>query len=335
MDYGEVFTRAWKIIWKYKVLWIFGILGGCSGSGRGGGGGSGGAGSSLQYRTGSSDLPTQWRFFFFQIQHFFENVPTWVWILLAVVVVILVLLFIVLGTIGRIGLVRGASLGDEDAPKITFNDLFRDGLHYFWRVFLLDLLVGIASIIILAIILAPGIIFSVITLGIGLLCLFPLICLLIPLFWAIGVVVEQSAIAIVLEDLGILAGLARGWEIFKRNLGTMIVMALVLYVGGAIIGFILAIPALIALVPLFISFVAISSGPILGLPLLSAALFLVYLPFLLVLNGIVQAYIKTSWTLTFRRLTGRRPGAPVPAPPEAPSPVQEFPSGPPMEPLQP
>ena len=38
MNYGEVLSRAWQIIWKYKVLWIFGILAGL-GSGGGGSGG--------------------------------------------------------------------------------------------------------------------------------------------------------------------------------------------------------------------------------------------------------------------------------------------------------
>ncbi len=32
MDYGEVLSKAWKIAWKFKVLWIFGILAGCGAS---------------------------------------------------------------------------------------------------------------------------------------------------------------------------------------------------------------------------------------------------------------------------------------------------------------
>ena len=28
-NFGEVLTRAWQIIWKHKVLWIFGFLAGC------------------------------------------------------------------------------------------------------------------------------------------------------------------------------------------------------------------------------------------------------------------------------------------------------------------
>ena len=44
-NFGEILTRAWQITWKYKVLWIFGILAGCTnGGGGGGGGGVGGDG---------------------------------------------------------------------------------------------------------------------------------------------------------------------------------------------------------------------------------------------------------------------------------------------------
>jgi hypothetical protein len=38
MDFGEVFSKAWKIIWKYKILWLFGIFASCSGGGAGLGG---------------------------------------------------------------------------------------------------------------------------------------------------------------------------------------------------------------------------------------------------------------------------------------------------------
>ncbi len=33
-NFGEVLSRAWQIIWKHKVLWIFGILASCSQGGR-------------------------------------------------------------------------------------------------------------------------------------------------------------------------------------------------------------------------------------------------------------------------------------------------------------
>ena len=30
MDFSEVLGKAWRIIWKHKVLWIFGIFAGCA-----------------------------------------------------------------------------------------------------------------------------------------------------------------------------------------------------------------------------------------------------------------------------------------------------------------
>ena len=51
MDFGEVLTKAWKIIWKFKVLWIFGILSSC-GQGSGNSGNPGG----VQYSMDKGDL---------------------------------------------------------------------------------------------------------------------------------------------------------------------------------------------------------------------------------------------------------------------------------------
>jgi hypothetical protein len=40
LSLGPTLSRAWEIIWRHKILWIFGILAGCA---TGGGGGSGGS----------------------------------------------------------------------------------------------------------------------------------------------------------------------------------------------------------------------------------------------------------------------------------------------------
>jgi hypothetical protein len=94
MDFGEVLSKAWKIVWKHKVLWIFGILAGC------GSGFSSNGSNSFRNTYQGNDFP--------QVQRFIENIPVWVWILAAVAVVVLVIAAIFLGTIGRIGLIKGA-----------------------------------------------------------------------------------------------------------------------------------------------------------------------------------------------------------------------------------
>ena len=56
---------------------------------------------------------------------------------------ILILLSLFFGSIGRIGLVRGTQQAEQGAVRLSFGELFSGSLPYFWRVFGLNLLVGI------------------------------------------------------------------------------------------------------------------------------------------------------------------------------------------------
>ncbi|MDD5371040.1 MAG: hypothetical protein PHQ40_18320 [Anaerolineaceae bacterium] len=304
MDFGEVLQKAWRIIWKHKVLWLFGILAGCGSAGN-----SGGSSSGYRFNSGGGggsrgNLPEGWQTFFQQLQRTLENIPAWVWILLAALLFALFIALIFINTIGRIGLVRGASLADEGAMTLGFGELFNGSLSYFWRVFLLNLLIGLAFLVIILVLTIPLILLTIGTLGIALLCLIPLACLLIPVMWVVGVIIEQANIALIVENLGILAAVQRGWDVVRRNLGAIIVMALILFIGGAIAGLVIAIPLVFLLVPPLVGMAAGNQGLGAGL-VISLVLFVIYLPIALVLGGILRAYITTSWTLTFRRLTGR------------------------------
>lgn len=305
-NFGEVLSRAWQIVWKHKVLWIFGIFAGCSRSGGGGSSGVGG-GDGGGFGPGGNQP-------FSEIERVFEQIGQWIsdnpWII--AVFVILILLFIVfsifLGTIGRIGLIKGTYKAEQGEERLIFGELFSESMPYFWRVFGLSLLIGLLFLLIFL----PLIFFGVITAGIGFICILPLLCLLIPISWAVMVVIEQANAAIVLEDLGIGDGLRRGWEVVRANIGTMILMALILFIGSAVVGIVLAIPLIVALVPLVIGSVAGAERTPL---LIGGVCCAVYLPILLILNGILTAYIQSAWTLTYMRLT--KPQDNVPIVPEA------------------
>ncbi len=302
MNYGEVLQRAWQIIWKHKILWIFGILAGC-GNATGNTGGS----SNTGYRFQGGELPSQFQNFFFQVQRFFENIPVWVWILLGLMLLVLFVIAIILNTVGRTGLVLGALQADEGTAHLSFGTLFSTSFSYFWRVFFLNLIVGFGILILVLILIVPVILLGVATLGVGLLCLIPIICLLIPISWFINLVLEQSVIAIVTENRGIFSGLERGWQVVTTNIGPMIIMALILFVAGAVIGFIIAIPMALIVIPPLVGLVARTQTAAIGGLVVAAILFVLYLPVLLVATGILRGYITTAWTLTFRRLTGHLP----------------------------
>lgn len=303
-DFGEVLTRAWQIIWKHKVLWIFGIFAGCSRSGGGasaGGGSGGGNGGGF----GPGGQP------FSQAERVFQQIGQWIsdnpWIIL-VFVVLALLVFVIaifLGTIGRIGLIIGTSRIEQGAERLIFGELFSASLPYFWRVFGLAFLIGLLFLLIFI----PVAFFGLITGGFGFICILPLLCVLVPLALALTVVIEQANVAIVLENLGITDGLRRGWEVVRANIGTIIVMALILFIGSAVVGVVLAIPLILTVVPLAIGMAL--GGAARNSLLIAGACCAIYLPVLLVLNGILTAYVQSAWALTYMRLTKPQDNPPV------------------------
>jgi hypothetical protein len=315
MNYSEILSRAWQIIWKHKVLWIFGILAGCAS-------GSGGGGNTNFSR--ERQAPSQMQPYLNRAQTFFESIPPQTWIMIAIgiglLVLVLVVLGIFLGTIGKIGLIHGAQQADQDmASRLAFGELFKGSLPYFWRVFLLNLLVGLVVFFVAMIVAVGAILGTVITFGLGILCLIPLICLFIPVAIVINLIIEQATIAIVAENLGVMDGLRRGWEVVKTNVGPMIVMWLILGLAISGIGaIILGLPMLLVFAPLMIGLFAnarqaLQTGLVISLVCCAA-----YMPVLILLSGILRSYVWSAWTLTFLRLTKPAQFSPEPLPESLP-----------------
>lgn len=301
MNYGEVLANAGKIIWKYKVLWIFGIL---AAIGSAGGGGGGGGGNSSRTGAGQYLNPD-----------FGGQVGTWMqqywWIPIMLVLLALALVFFlaILGTYGRIGLARGAWQADDGVPRLTLGGLFAESGRYFLRVFLMALLLlGIAILAALAVGI-PTAIITAVTFGIGLICLIPFFCVLAIVGWLIQIVVRLAIIAIVGEDLGTLAGLRRGWEVARAHLGEAIVMGLILGIGEGILRIVVGIPFIGVLLPMVYLFFNGSEGAVRNVMLAAGGLFCLYLPVAIFLGGVIESYVGTAWTLTFRRLSGRLPAS--------------------------
>jgi len=295
MDIASVLSQAWKIMWKHKVLWIFGIFAGCS---------SLGPRDNSRFTYEEQITP--------QIQAYINQVPDWLWILIAIITVLVILaliaLVVFLTTIGRIGMIHGSRKVDQGAAKLTFGELVREGIPYFWRLFLLGLAVGLAIFAVVILLALPFIGLAALTQAWILLaiCLLPLVCLLIPLGLFVGLWVEQASIAIVVENLGIVEALRRAWQVISTNVATYIVMWLILVFGFAFIGgLIITLPLFALLVPVLVAlFMATEQAFQTGMILAMIGL-LIYLPILILLNGILRGYILTAWTLTYLRLTGR------------------------------
>ena len=313
-NFGEVLTRAWQIVWKHRVLWVFGILASC---GRGGSnfnsGGSGQGDGGIP-----SDLPPQVEQWLQIIQ---ENLTAFITIGVTLICLIWIVT-IFLSTIGKIGLIRGTFQVDAGTERLVFGQLFSESTPYFWRIFGLSLLVSLPIVVVIAALVAGFASFAIAASAsnngseIGLLAMLPLligcVCLLVPVMFVIGMITRQAENAIVLEEMRILPALSRGWGVFRKNLGPIILMAIILAIIGFAVGFVIAIPVFIVLIPAMFAFIAGEAQS--WTPLIVAGVILcLYAPISLLIHGIAVAYTESAWTLTYMRLT--KPPAPSPVVP--------------------
>ncbi len=316
MDYGWVLKRAWEITWKFKGLWVLGILASCSGGGGGGGGGGGSSGTGYQF-SGESD-PRM-----LQFQRWIESIPSETWIAIAVIagiaIFVLGLVALALGVIGQGGLIAGFNQAENNGT-VTLGEAFRIGKANFWRLVGVRIVFWLGGVLLAIALIAVVAMIAIGTMGIGLLCLLPLLCLLIPAGALVGVYVMLTQVALVTEGLGVSESFRRSWEVLKQNLGPIIVIGLILLFGSLVIGLVMALPLIAAVLPAAAG-LAFGTDQSTTSGLVTAGLCLVvYLPLMIVANGILQTYVTGVWTLSFRQWTGRAKGIlaiPAEVPPAA------------------
>jgi hypothetical protein len=325
MPYGEIITTAGKLIWKFKILWLFGLLASCAAGG----------GPRYNYNFNAADfsttrggLPQSFQSFFMGLNQFMRETPGYFFALIFIFFCGLGLLLWLVGIFGRTGLTRGAWLADGGAEHLGFSQLTGESTASFWRVAAISLLVGLPGFAV-GLIFALFFVFGIVTsfareatgVGIVLLCLaIPLVCVLVPVFWLLGILGDLCTVATVGENRGVFDSIRRGWQIFRRNLGPIILMALIVLVAQIVFGILLGL-----------IFAPIGIGALMG-GLLAGGNFefslgvflllgLIALPISLVVSAIFHSYLGTLWTLVFRRLATVEvplsPAPPTPVPPIA------------------
>lgn len=295
MDISAIFKRAWEITWKHKGLWVLGILANCSGAG--GGGGSSNASRIPEYRVNGGE--------FSEIERWVQSIPEGVWITIGIAVVcgflVLAFVFWVLAAIGNGGLIAGFHMA-ETGETVTLGSAFKQGIRYFWKLLVIQLIPGLVSMVVLVPVIIGMVLLSILTLGIGLICLIPLIFVLIPLSMVITIITLLTQIALIVEDLDIITAFKRAWEIFRSNLGRVVVMGLILGIGRFVVGLILAIPFFLIALPFVTGLIAgTDTTTVAGLSVTIGGL-LLYSPVVFVASGIIRTFVTGSWTLTYRSL---------------------------------
>ena len=355
MDHIKILKRAFNITVNYRVLWIFGFLLALTGAGAGprfSGSGStgGGSGNGKGFPGNIPNNP------FNQFPHLPALTPdlTNTIIGIAIGVACFFLLLAIIATVVRLvsttAVMRMVDKYETDGEQVTFRQGWKLGWsNAAWKIFLLDLVVGLGSAIIFLVLLGllalPLLVWltpslplrvlgTIISVGLILLLLFA--TFLVGL--ALGLVMLFAERAIAIEDLGVFEGFRRGYELVKGRLMDTILMGIMMF-GIGLVWAILMIPVFLVLLvaaALIAALPALLVGGIVGLftqgatpwivaAIVAAPVFLltIAIPGALI-NGWQLIFSSSAWTLTFRETrallhTDGAPEAPVITGPETPA----------------
>jgi hypothetical protein len=233
------------------------------------------------------------------------EIPQGTWIAIAVGLTLILLLvatvFWVLGSIGKAGLFAGFNQADESG-ETTLKEAFSFGLKNFWKILVIELIVGLASFILAMVILLPIIGITILTLGFGLLCFLPFLFLFIPVTLALNVLLLLVQIAVTADEVSLTDSPKHVWNLVKTTPLHTILMALILGVINLLISMLIVLPVIFLFLLTFVVGMIDLENMLLPGIAVSVILLLLYSPVAVVLNGILHTYINGSWTLFYNRL---------------------------------
>ncbi|MBI5032883.1 MAG: hypothetical protein HZB51_20365 [Chloroflexi bacterium] len=326
MNHINILRRAFNLTVNYRALWIFGILLALTT-----GSGISSSGSGSNNSSSNNNAPDfNWQNPFGRI----DIAPELMNLLLGIAIGLacLVLVLIVVGTIVRYvsetALIRMIDEHENSGEKLTVRQGFRLGWsRRAWKIFLMDLLVGLGFITIFLLLLALAalpllvwltqntplqVIGTVISVGLIVLLIFAAILAAL----AITLILIFARRVCALENLGVRASLRRGYERVRQRLGDVILMGVMMFgieLAWGLATFLVMLAVIVA-AALIAGLPALLVGSITGLfaqgttPWIAAAI--VGVPIFLIaviipgalIGGWRQVFSSGVWTLTYREV---------------------------------
>jgi hypothetical protein len=148
------------------------------------------------------------------------------------------------------------------------------------------------------------VVLSLVTFGIGALCVIPLLILFIPLGILVFALTEQAVSAVVVDNLGFSSALQRAWELVRKNLGVMALISLIIYLASTVISMVIAVPMMIPMFGFILNAGSETDFESLDRLYQNMSLWMLAVsPIYAILQGILLTFMQSAWTLTYMRLT--------------------------------
>ncbi len=313
MDIGYLIDKSARITWKYKFLWLFGILASCTGSFNVPSAPYSGFEGYIDPNNPEA-IPPALQQYLGWLENTDPEQMTAIFFGLMCLGFILQFVFLFIRSAGHAGLIQGIYQAEMDVVTQSFGSVFQTSKGFTTRIAGLSLVVFLAACVVffvgfcsfIAVVgsfggakagsgMEPGLIMLVIC----------LMCVIYLFAGLLTMILTQAQAAIVIENVGISEGWRRGSQVFKSNLGAYLLLGFALVVAG------LVITVVIGGIFVGISMAALGSPSTPSInpftiwqdetlyKMLGYSLIL--WPFILLFQGIVMTYIRSLWTLAYIR----------------------------------
>jgi len=294
-DFGEVLSRAVQITWKHKILWLF------------------------------SALPTLLSFLVFPFlfvpmflmgfdpfsnSRAFES-PLFIALIIGVEF-FFGLVSLILYIAGTSSVLFGVVSLEGGAERLHLMELFNGGKNYWLRILGVTLLVGLGISVFFLVIFGCMALAGAVTMGLGFICLQPLFILMYPVMLVLYGFIEEAHAAIVVDNLGVIDSIKRGWELVRGNFWRILLISLIVHFGIAVLSGFVMMPLMM---PFFFIPILMDSRNFHFTPqnmmLAMGAFSLLFIPVMALVQGITITFMKATFTLVYMRLTKPQDNAPV------------------------
>ncbi|MFZ5918776.1 MAG: DUF7544 domain-containing protein [Chloroflexota bacterium] len=292
MSFGKILGRAWEITWRWKVLWVLGFL------------------VSLSQTWSQIGNRSDW------VERRGGYMPPEIGgalLALACLAVLIGIALWVLSVIARGALIGGVQQVEQEGAT-SLGQAWRAGVSRFWTLFGIGILTSLPTLLMVFVIVAafvgPLVADVAISghdepragIALSLLCGTPLCCLTIAGAIVLTQLQKYADRAAVLEGLGWIEAIKRGWQVLKENLAPTVMLWLIFLGIGLVLFFVIGGGIFVLSLP-FLG-ILMSSEPEgwLLIPLVCGGLLTVVIGALI--GSVVETFTSATWTLAYREMTG-------------------------------
>jgi hypothetical protein len=287
VNIGDMLGSAYRIGWRHKILWLWQAMPGVA--------------VVFVFPSVFIYYPAFTRLI--QDPELQIPIEPWMSIPLNSMGILFVLSYVLMWIFAQLTTICGVMEIENGAAKLSFRELFRKSLPYVWRVSGLYFLFGGMWALISASsapILGPVARNSLYTLEL----LSTLLALPLLIVWLASVIVlELAQVAIVADNIKVIAAISHAWKIFRSNLLNVVIIVILLY-------FAMVIPFGLLLMP-FPFLVGISLMSLTRMPdpnIIFFTVLFVIIPLVVILPtsiaGVFMTFLQSAWTVVYLRLGG-------------------------------